>query len=565
MSVRSPFDDLPTSPALQSVERSGAERGSQQQSGEIELSVLWDGIRRYLPALLLTSAAVSGLTYLWSKSQPPVFEASSSLVTTNNSNLNSLQNTLVTASPLPQGALQQALQGPTVLGEIIQQVKADSTLGPAERQLLSKNLQTELQMQKLKTLALSAKLDLGGNGIYTVTAKGPTPVSASHLADLAAQTLLNWDRGRALSGVERAQKALTAQLKEIDRQLHDGQPNDLEHQTLVAARATAQRNLAQAGIQQEGITGSLEMVSPAVTPLSPVAPKPVRNGILAGLLTLLLGMGVAALRTVTDRTARNEDDLLNFGLPTLGTIPQLRKRDVVFNGIVRAARQAGLYESIGFLRVNLLSRLGNSSGRAHKVMISSTAPGEGKSSLTAALADGLASSGQRVLIIDADMRRGTQQEVWDKYEKSHDWVQLSGEGGARTLQEAFLNPMQVQVMQVEPGVHVLPAGPGIQDSLGVLNRADLKACFDLWGQNYDVMLIDSPPLLALADGLLLGRAADAALLVVEEGKTSLQAIRQSLRRAEGSHLNVLGFILNKVSVGENRSYVYSYGYAPKGR
>lgn len=403
-----------------------------------------------------------------------------------------------------------------MLGRIITGLRETTRIPQELRTELADDLQRELQLREVKTLQLQNQLDFNGNGIYSVTARAGSSVAAKFLADLSAQVLLDWDRGRALNGLGRASQSLQAQLAEIDRQLAEGASSDLERQTLVASRASLQRTLAQVDIQAKGATGSLELVSPAVEPLERVAPKPTRNAILAGLLTLLLGGGLAALRTVTDRTARSEDDLLSFGLPTLGSVPKLRRRDVVFSGIVRAARQAGLYEALGFLRVNLLTRLGTLKGQ--RIMISSTAPGEGKSSLTATLADTMANSGLRVLIIDADMRRGTQQDVWDKYESSHKWLQLSGEGGARTLQEALGAPENVQVIEAEPGVHVLPAGPGLQDSMGLLNRAPLSQILESWSSSYDLVLIDSPPMLALADGLILGRHVDQVLIVVEEGR-----------------------------------------------
>lgn len=539
---------------------------AETQEQSVDLETLWHGVRRQLPLILVATAVVGASIFLWSRAQPDVFEATASLVTSgNSSNAGGIRDNVVTAAPLPEGALQEALNGPVVLGRIIAGLRETNRIPQTLRTQLADNLQRELQLRDVRTLQLQNQLDFNGNGIYSVTARAGSPAAATFLADLSAQALLDWDRGRALSGVQRAERSLRAQLTEVERQLAQGNQTDLERQTLIASRASLQRALAQAGIQAEGATGSLELVSPAVEPLERVAPKPTRNAILAGLLTLLLGIGLAALRTVTDRTARSEDDLLAFGLPTLGSVPKLRRRDVVFSGIVRAARQAGLYEALGFLRVNLLTRLGTPGGQ--RIMISSTAPGEGKSSLTATLADTLASSGLRVLIIDADMRRGTQQDVWDKYESSHQWLQLSGEGGVRTLQEALRQPEHVQVIEAEPGVHVLPAGPGLHDSMGLLNRAPLNDILTRWSQNYDLVLIDSPPMLALADGLILGRHVDQVLIVVEEGKTSLNAVKQTLRRAQNANVPVLGFILNKVSASsrEAQGYGYGYGYAPHKR
>lgn len=523
---------------------------------EIELSALWRGIRRRLPIILLSTALASGLTYTLSKRQPPVYESSSSLITVQQGNAVA-SGTLVAASPLPAGALLEALQGSTVINDIIATVKASGLSADIESKLTT-DLERELQLSKLSTVQLTSRLDYAGNGVYTVTARAPSPQAARVLADATTQALLNWDKNRALQTVKKAEQVQQAQLQAIDHQLKAGGLNSVERDTLIATRAMTQRNLTNTSIQALSITGSLDLVGPAVEPVSPVAPKPARNAMLMALLGLLLGSGIAALLTVTDRTVRSEEDLLSLGLPTLGTIPRLRKRDVALSGIVRAARQAGLYEAVGFLRVNLLSAFGNQLGK--RIMISSTAPGEGKSSLTATLADGMAASGQRVLIIDADLRRGTQEEVWRKYEAGQQWRQLVGEGGGRNLQEALRDPANVQVVRAQPNVDVLPAGPGIHDSLGILNRPDLGDILQRWSQGYQMVLIDSPPLLALADGLVLGRYVDGAVLVTSAGETTLQAVRQVQRRAQSAGVPILGAVINKASPSNSESYSYGYSY-----
>ncbi|MFC5847239.1 polysaccharide biosynthesis tyrosine autokinase [Deinococcus petrolearius] len=553
-----PTDDLHEVPKSRAPQPPVPEGGNEEN--EIELGALWQGVRRGLPWILLTAALVGGGTYLWSRAQPSVYTASSSLVTSGNGNVGG--TSLVTAAPLPPGALQEALQGPVVLGNIIKQVQRAPQFSAAQRSEVSADLQQELQRQELTTIELQARLDQGGNGVYVVSARGPSPKASAALTDIATDALLSWDRSRALSVIQRAQASLRAQVASINTQLAAGNLTDIERQTLITARAGVQRSLAEAGIQVVGLAGYLQKVAPAVAPLDRVSPRPTRNAILAGLLTLLLGVGLAALRTVTDRSVRSEEDLLNFGLPTLGVIPRLRKRDIVMSGIVRAARQAGLYEAIGFLRVNLLSQLPRKAGL--RVLVTSTSPGEGKSSLTATLADSFAASGQRVLIIDADLRRGTQQEVWDKFQREYRWVQLAGqEGGARSLQDALRQPGNVQVMEVEPQVHVLPSGPGLHDSLPLLNQADLGGILPQWSRGYDLVLIDSPPLLALADSLVLGRHTDGVLIVTEEGKTSLQTVRQLLRRANQGGLPILGFVLNKVAVSSRGNQNYGYSYEPR--
>ncbi len=456
----------------------------------------------------------------------------------------------------------QALQSVQVIDALLIRLKAAEAVADPERQRLMDNLTTEVRQRRLRTISLTSQLEITGSGIYTINARARTAEAAQALANLSADSILAWDRGRALENVRRAQAGYRAQLAQVDQQLSAG-AQGLERQTLIARRASIQGNLTQVRLFEDSLVGVLSPLSSAVEPLAPVAPKPVTNAVLAMLLGLLVATGIVAFLTVLDRTVRSEEDLLALGIPTLAVIPRLRQRDVLLSGIVRASRQAGLYEAIGFLRVNLLRALSHK--HSPVVMVTSTAPGEGKSSLTATLADGLASSGQRVLIIDADLRRGTQAEVWKKFDEGERWHQLTGEGGVRTTREALVDPHNVQVIHVEENVDMLPAGLGVQDSLGVLNQADIARALALWRQNYDLVLIDSAPLLALADGLVLGAHVDGVVMVTEYGRTNVQAVRSALRRAERSGLDILGFVINKSDVREGDGYGYSYSYAPRER
>lgn len=524
---------------------------------EIDLSVLGRGIQRRLGWLVGIAVVVALAVFLWSKTQPNIYEASASLLASNTQGQDGVVGSaLVKAPPLPDGAVAQALQSTQVIAPLLKTIQNETAFSQTERDRLVANLNKELRGQTLKTIDLTSRLDPNGNGIYTLNARARSAEDAQRLANLATTALLNWDSGRALLNVEKARAGFRAQLAQVEVQIGAAVAGSVERQTLITRRATIQDNLAQVSILENSATGVLSLLSASVEPLTPVAPKPTRNAVLAGLLTLLLGIGVVGLQTVLDRTIRSEDDLLALNLATLGVIPRLRKRDIVFSGIVRAARQAGLYEAVGFLRVNLLTAFQN---QAHPVlMISSTAPGEGKSSLTATLADGFASSGQRVLIVDADLRRGTQAEVWQKFGQDGQWRQLSGEGGVRTTQEALKNPHNVQVLRTEDNVDVLPAGPSVQDSLGLLNQADIGAAIALWRQQYDIILIDSAPLLALADGLVVGVHVDGVLMVTEFGKTSAQAVKGAMRRADRSGLKIIGFVINKAERQREESYGYEY-------
>ncbi|ULH15293.1 hypothetical protein MF271_15305 [Deinococcus sp. KNUC1210] len=101
----------------------------------------------------------------------------------------------------------------------------------------------------------------------------------------------------------------------------------------------------------------------------------------------------------------------------------------------------------------------------------------------------------------------------------------------------------------------------MQDSLTLWNQSDIGAALQLWRQQYDIILIDSAPLLALADGLVVGVHVDGVVMVAEQGKTSTQAIKAAIRRAERAGLKLLGFVINKAE--SQRETGYSYDYSPR--
>lgn len=534
------------------------------QNAEIgmDVSLLWRGLRRHLIWILGSALLASVLAYFLTQRQSPVYETSAVLIAANTPQGNDdvLGSGMVKAPPLPPGALDQAVKSSVVLDQLVKNLQQEQKLAPLERDALVESITQEVENQTLHSIDLQSQVDGAGNGLYTVLARADTPEAAKVLANQTVEALKSWDRGRALESIKGALAGFSAQLSEINTQLAQPGLSPVEQQTLVARRASVQGSLARIRILETSATGVLSELSYAMAPKNPVAPKPWRTALAIGLLTLLVASALAALRTLLDRTVRDEDDLISLGLPTLAVIPRIRQRDVLFSGIVRAAQQSGVYEAVGFLRVHLLKAFQHIQHPV--IMITSTAPGEGKSSVTATLADGLAASGLNVLIVDADLRRGTQETVWKKYEGGARWQQLIGMGGARTTAAALVDPENVEVLQAEERVAILPAGPGIDDTLALLNKADLAKAFSLWREHYDVVLVDSAPLSALADALVLGTHTDGIVMVTEYGQTSRAAVGQIVRRAQRAGLNLLGFVINKADQRDS-TYNYNYSYSPK--
>ena len=541
---------------------------------ELDLQVLTTSLRRRALPILLVSLLVGAAAYTLNKRQSPVYEAVSTVVASaNDGGGNSVVNTsLVTAPQLPQGAVEQAVHSRGVVSDIINRLHRNTDLSSQQIRRLSASLQADLVADTWNNLSVEAKTDFQQAGTYSVRVKAGSPVEAEALANESVAALLAWDVGRAQRRIGRARSSLTAQLSALDTQLATSGRSSQDVATLIAARAQVVQNLAQVAVLEQAATGTLDPVAEAIAPNSAVSPKPLRNGLLTGLLSLLLLSGAAILFDLLRRRVYSEQDVSNLGLPLLGKLPQLSRRDLR-GGLIEAARSGLLYMGSGFLRVNVLSQLPQN--RPRRLVVSSARPGEGKSSVTAALATGIAASGLKVLIVDADLHRPTQPQVWHAFDhpvwhpvpSPHPEHSLPEQVQARaiyaepaqTLSSALERLDAVQVMAVAENIDLLPAGRPLKDSSSVIGHPRLAEALKRWGEVYDVVLIDTPPLLVLSDALAFAAHTEGLILVIEAGITSASELERAARSVQGVGSRLLGVVLNKQRRGDDHSYG-GYGY-----
>ncbi|QLG09610.1 AAA family ATPase [Deinococcus sp. D7000] len=528
---------------------------------QIDLRQVFGTLRRYAPLLILTPLVVAGATYLLSSRQAPVYESSASIIAVDSNAQNSLiNNTLVTAPPLPQGAVEQVLHSRSLVATIVDKLEK-SDLPPEIIRKMSDDLSRELSANSFNRLKVRARLDTQQRGVYEIQAQGETPEAARQLAEDGVAALLDWDNARAKQSVTRSRQSLQGQLQNLTARI-EAINDPLERQSLVAARGQVLQNLSQMAVLETAATGTLIPVADAVAPNRPVSPRPLRNAALAGLLSLFLATGLVLLSDSLRRRVNGTEDLLPLGLPVLAQLPLVRRRNLA-QGFLPASHSGPLYESIGFLRINVQSMLGDREHR--RLVISSSYPGEGKSSMTAALAESLGAAGQKVLVIDADLRRPTQLKVW-----APDRIGTHALPGtdaslppANTVTEMFLRPDAAHATRVGTNVDLLPAGtPHRGDGAGsILNQPAFRTYLDRWAQGYDYVLIDTPPMLGLPDTLAVAPYTDGVILVVEGGKTRLNDVERSLQNARVANVTVLGIVLNKLARTGDSYYAYAYGTA----
>lgn len=514
-------------------------RGQGQETElEINLVSLWLGMRRVLPLVVLVAASLALAAYLWTRAQPVVYEASATVIASSaQSQIGVVGGTVV--SPLPVATVEKVLQSPLVLRPLIAAIQDNAAIAPAERQEIVVNLEQELSAapaaSRQRTVSVSADPVTGENSVYTLHARAPSARAAQVLADQASAVLLAWDAQRTSRDVALARTNFTLQLAQVDRRLALPGLSTLERQTLVYRRATMQDNLAQLAFLASARTGSLKPLSSAVAPVDPVSPSAARNAALLGVLGLILGTGLVAVWSVMQPYIQTEDDLLGLGLPVLGLLPGRRA------GRAFRQRDSVAQDALGFLQMRLLGAL---RGKAHPVVlvagVRARGPGDGAgvSRLTTELAISLAQSGKRVLIVEVAGRRGEPSLFPSMLE------------GSETLPWHPLD--HVQVAELREGVHLLPAAPYAGRGTEQTGRPDLGQCLRSWSQSYDLVLLNTPPLLDQAQGLTLSEQTDGVLLVVRTGRTSLSDLRRLLRSVSGVGLPLVGCVLDRTSASPRR-------------
>jgi capsular exopolysaccharide synthesis family protein len=304
----------------------------------------------------------------------------------------------------------------------------------------------------------------------------------------------------------------------------------------------------ETGVSGELRTSNIRVVDPAEAPADPVSPRRALN-ILVGLFGgAFLGVGLAFFFEYLDNRVKTPEEIEHeLGLPSLGLIPMTAGVPGKANPLISDSAPPNFSEAFRALRTNIL--FSAAEGGPRSIVVTSTGPSEGKTMVAGNVAIGLAQTGQRVLLIDADMRRP----------RAHELFGVNVEPGLSNLLVGAAKPSEV----VQPGgvenLWVMPAGktpPNPAELLGSKRFADLTASL---GGHFDCVVIDTPPVLAVTDAAVVAHRASGVLFVIAADVTSRQAAQTALDQLEHAHARFLGAVLNRVDV-ERHSYYYSRYY-----
>lgn len=295
---------------------------------------------------------------------------------------------------------------------------------------------------------------------------------------------------------------------------------------------------------------SLEVTSAASLTPSPVDPKPVFNMGLSILVGLVVGMGLALLRQALDTTVTSATQLKALtGHPVLATIPfddTAKTSPLIVQSHARSIRA----EAFRQLRTNL--QFVDVDNPIKSIVITSSAPNEGKSSTAANVAVAFSEAGLKVLLIDADLRRP----------KIADYLGLEGAVGLTNVLAGQADVDDVLQTWGTAGLTVLPSGslpPNPSELLGSQNMKDLMVSMK---QTFELIIVDTPPLLPVTDAAVAASIADGVILVVRYGHTRKNQVTTALESLQSVGSRFHGSLMNMVPARDNDYYSYGYGPGP---
>jgi len=373
-------------------------------------------------------------------------------------------------------------------------------------------------------------------------------------------------------------KAVELNLKEVE--FHRLDRTRAQNEKLYAVLL---EQLKEADLRRMMNTNNIRMIDVAREPTDAIAPRVSTNVMVSILVALVLGIGLAVLREQLDNTIKTPEDIeQKLKVTFLGLLPEMADDDPMRPGgppnkkqdksekkgtrrikqehppelLVHDRPNSGIAEAARSLRTNLMFM--NPDEPYRRLLVTSAAPSEGKTTVAVSIATSLAQGGQKVCIVDCDLRRPRLHRIFDR----------AGDIG---LMNAILGEVTIDDIAkptVVPNLYSVPCGPVPPNSADVVASEKFRALLDELSRRFDRVVLDSPPVIAVTDSAIISTLVDGVVFVVRAFKSSAGVCSSGLRTLLDVDAPIAGAVLNAVNLNRHEYSYYQYyyyrreGYAP---
>lgn len=514
-------------------------------------------LRRWLWLLIASVLLAAGAAFLVSSALPKTYEAKVTLI---------VGQSLQSANPDYSQLL---------ASQRLSQTYADLV---TTQPLLSRVIDREGLDVTAEDLRKLVKSDAPRDStLVSITVTDPDPVRVAAIANTIADELIA--ASPAISGRDSdVQRFVDDNLKSVQAQIVDTQtetnrltvlqtrtPDQESRLQVLQARLVTLSQTYATLLQSSSQSGSnlLTVVDPAIAPDQASSPRVLLNTVLAGLVGLLLAIGAAYLIEYLDDTLKSPDDVeAATGLPTIGTIIQM-KGDQGRSPIYRMATilypRSPAAEAYRTLRTNI--EFTSLEAPARTILVTSSIPGEGKTTTASNLAAVFAQAGHETLLVDVDLRKPGVHKMFDL---------PNTQGLTDLLRSDDLPVHRVAQRTEQEHLSVITTGPLPPNPAELIRSTRMRSVLDRIAQSAEFVIVDSPPLQAVTDAAILSSLVDGTVLVVFAGHSRSGAVRNGRETLAKVGARVLGVTLNRMSEAMSGDYYYydyygGYGADGKGK
>ncbi|MCI0731154.1 MAG: polysaccharide biosynthesis tyrosine autokinase [Chloroflexi bacterium] len=517
----------------------------------MELSAYFRPLRRWWWLLLASALLAAASSYLSVSQQPPLYVARTTLMIGR-----------AFEDPNPTGS-------ELALGQQLAETYADLVQRrPVREQTMAALGLTSLPGYSARTLPNRQLLEISVVDTSPQRAKAVANELANQLVlqsptsprpeEQEREAFINDQLATLEVRIRQTEEEITAKQSELESAFGALEISELQAEiaALQTKLGTLQSNYAVLLANTKGgAVNTIQVIEPATLPSAPTASGKWQLVLVASAIAVALAAGTAYVLEYLDNTVRTAEDLARVNsFASLPSIPEFRWDGSILPVLAQDAPRSPVTDAFRALRTGLYAATANKPGKIF--LITSAAPQEGKSMVAANLAAVMAQGDKSVLLIDADLRRPVQHKLFSlswAYGLAELLSAPEGHGSPNGRGEMIKRVIQM----IEPmRLGLIVAGSDLADAPGLLGSDRMRVLLETVSRDVDYVIIDSPPVLAVADALMLSTQVDGVVVVASAGLILRKQLEQTLRRLSDVNANVLGVVLNRQKAATNGYYAY---------